>query len=128
MMKRAWLTAAVLAAAAAAHAPAAFAADPVLNDTQKLGRRLFEQSCGVCHTKPTYIAPLYGPALHKESLSGQEEALLIVISEGTPRMPGFKHTYKPDEIKSIIAYLKTMPVPPPEAASEPAPRPTRNVD
>ena len=127
MMKRAWLTATVVVAAAFAPL-AANAADPALNDTQKQGRRLFEQSCGVCHTKPTYLAPLYGPALHKESLSGQEEALQIVISEGTPRMPGFKFTFKPDEIKSIIAYLKTMPVPPPEAATEPAPRASRNVD
>lgn len=106
----------------------ATAAGPALDDTQKQGRRLYEQSCGVCHTKPTALAPLYGPALHMQSLSGDAEALLIVISDGTPRMPGFKHTYDPAQIKSIIAYLKTMPVPPPETNAPPTPRPTRDVD
>jgi mono/diheme cytochrome c family protein len=32
-----------------------------------------------------------------------------VITNGTPRMPGFKYTYNPDQIAAIAAYLKTMP-------------------
>ena len=32
-----------------------FAAEDHLNTQQQLGRRLFEQSCGVCHTRPTLI-------------------------------------------------------------------------
>ena len=32
-----------------------------------------------------------------------------VISNGTPRMPGFKHHFEPAQIDAIVAYLKTVP-------------------
>ncbi len=32
-----------------------------------------------------------------------------VISDGTPRMPGFKHHFQPTQIDAIVAYLKTIP-------------------
>src|SRR5580704_10749278 len=80
-----------------------------LNDTQKLGQRLFEQSCGVCHTKPTLVSGLYGPALSKEAAGGHEDVVRDVIGNGTPRMPGFKYTYDADQIAAIATYLKIMP-------------------
>src|SRR5690349_10173954 len=86
------------------------AAEEHLNDQQQLGRRLFEQSCGVCHTRPTLVSRLYGPELSKESAGGSEDVLRDVITNGTPRMPGFKYTYNPDQIAAIAAYLKTLPV------------------
>jgi mono/diheme cytochrome c family protein len=91
-------------------APAALAADEHLNDQQKLGWRLFETSCGICHTRPTLIAGLYGPELNKETAGGNEEVTRGIITNGTPRMPGFKYTYNPDQIAAIAAYLKTLPV------------------
>src|SRR6266545_2061223 len=63
-----------------------FAADHHLNEQQKLGWRLFEQSCGVCHTRPTLISGMYGPELSKVNLGGQEELLRTFISNGTARM------------------------------------------
>jgi mono/diheme cytochrome c family protein len=87
----------------------AFAAEEHLTDQQQLGRRLFEQSCGVCHTRPTLTSGLYGPELSRETAGGNEEVVRGVISDGTPRMPGFKLTYTPDQIAAIAAYLKTMP-------------------
>src|SRR5689334_1184406 len=51
----------------------AAAAEVELSEQQKLGWRLFETSCGVCHTRPTLIAGLYGPELNKESAGGREE-------------------------------------------------------
>jgi mono/diheme cytochrome c family protein len=89
---------------------AAFAADDHLNDQQRLGWRLFETSCGVCHTRPTLIAGLYGPELNKETAGGSDEVIRGIITNGTPRMPGFKYTYNPDQIAAIAAYLKTLPV------------------
>ena len=86
-----------------------------LNEDQQLGRRLFAQSCGVCHTKPTLTSRLYGPVLSKESLGGQEDVMVEVISNGTPRMPGFRHHFDGGQIKAIASYVKTLPVPPPEA-------------
>ena len=44
-----------------------------------------------------------------ESAGGREDGLRDFISNGTPRMPGFKYTYNPDQIAAIVAYLKTMP-------------------
>jgi mono/diheme cytochrome c family protein len=32
-----------------------------------------------------------------------------VISNGTPRMPGFKYHFDPAQIEAIVAYLKTLP-------------------
>jgi mono/diheme cytochrome c family protein len=85
------------------------AADTVLTDQQRLGLRLYEQSCGVCHTRPTLVAGMYGPELSKDSAGGDETVLREVIANGTPRMPGFKYTYNPEQIAAIAAYLKTLP-------------------
>jgi mono/diheme cytochrome c family protein len=85
------------------------AAEDHLNEQQRLGRRLFEQSCGVCHTRPTLISGMYGPELSRLNLGGQEELLRMFISNGTERMPGFKYTYNPEQIAAIVAYIKTLP-------------------
>jgi mono/diheme cytochrome c family protein len=97
--------------------PQVASAQAGLDDTQRLGQRLFEQSCGVCHTRPTLVSGLYGPALSKEAAGGRDDVVRDVISNGTPRMPGFKYTYDANQIAAIAAYLATMPVP----AAAPAP-------
>jgi mono/diheme cytochrome c family protein len=84
-----------------------------LNDKELIGMRLFNQSCRVCHTKPQLSSPLYGPALSRQSLGGQDDVMREVISNGTPRMPGFKHYFQPQQIDAIVAYLKTIPAPSP---------------
>jgi mono/diheme cytochrome c family protein len=104
------MRAALIAVFLLAVSPAAFAADEHLNDQQRLGWRLFETSCGVCHTRPTLIAGLYGPELNKETAGGSDEVIRGIITNGTPRMPGFKYSYNPDQIAAIAAYLKTLPV------------------
>ena len=80
-----------------------------LNDTQKLGRQVFAQSCGVCHLPPAINARTYGPLLSKDTAGGNDEVIRGVISDGTPRMPAFKHYLKGPEIDAIIAYLKAVP-------------------
>lgn len=81
------------------------------SDQRALGMRLFNQSCRVCHTKPQLTSPQYGPALSMNTLGGNADALHQFISNGTPRMPGFKYTFKPAEIDAIVAYIKTIPAP-----------------
>jgi mono/diheme cytochrome c family protein len=105
MKRSAWIAVMLLAGVP----QGVFAAEEHLNEQQKLGRRLFEQSCGVCHTRPTLVAGMYGPELSKESAGGREDVMREFISKGTPRMPGFKYTYNPDQIAAIAAYLKTLP-------------------
>jgi mono/diheme cytochrome c family protein len=73
-----------------------------LNDIQRHGRQ---------------VARTYGPPLSKDTAGGNDEVIRGVISEGTPRMPAFKHYLERPEIDAIIAYLKTVPTPPPAPAS-----------
>ena len=107
---------AMLAATAAQPA----SGDQPLDDRQLLGMRLFNQSCRVCHTKPQMMSPLYGPELSQSSLGGQDTVMREVISNGTPRMPGFKYHFEPAQIDAIVAYLKTIPTPAAPAPVAPA--------
>jgi mono/diheme cytochrome c family protein len=85
------------------------ATDDGLTATQKLGRQVFAQSCGICHLPPQINARTFGPLLSKDTAGGSDEVIRGLISEGTPRMPGFKHYLARAEIDAIIAYLKTVP-------------------
>jgi mono/diheme cytochrome c family protein len=94
--------------------PLALAASQALAQNrgeQELGMRLFNQSCRVCHAKPTLLSPQYGPVLSMNTLGGKADIMHAVISNGTPRMPGFKYDFKPAEIDAIVAYIKTIPAP-----------------
>jgi mono/diheme cytochrome c family protein len=96
----------VLALAAAP----AFAAEK-LDATQELGQHLFNQSCRVCHAKPQLNSVQYAPVLSNASASGNARGMHDVIANGTPRMPGFKYHFKPEQIDAIVAYLMTVPPP-----------------
>ena len=98
---------------------AANAQSGALNDAQHQGRALFNQSCRVCHTPPSLNAPLYGPALSQDTQRGRDDVLAEIIAEGSPRMPGFKYQFSPDQITAIVAYLRTVP-PQQSASSQPA--------
>ena len=113
MKRSTWLVLAMLAAWPHAVLAQHGATNAPLNDKQLLGMRLFNQSCRVCHTKPQLTSPLYGPALSRQSLGGEEGVMREVISNGTPRMPGFRHHFEPPQIDAIVAYLKTIPAPAP---------------
>ncbi len=91
-----------------------------LDATQRMGRQIFAQSCGVCHLPPALNARTYGPALTKDTgpaltkdtASGNVEVIRGLINDGTPRMPAFKHYLQRAEVDAIIAYLKTVPAAP----------------
>jgi mono/diheme cytochrome c family protein len=102
---------------------AANAQSGALNDAQHQGRALFNQSCRVCHTPPSLNAPLYGPALSQDTQRGRDDVLAEIIAEGSPRMPGFKYQFSPDQITAIVAYLRTVP-PQQSASSQSAPQPS----
>jgi mono/diheme cytochrome c family protein len=80
-----------------------------LTDTQKDGRRIFQQRCAVCHTLPTVVSKRYGPALYKEIVEDNEDNIRDVILDGREGlMPGFKYGLTRAEVDSIIEYLKTV--------------------
>src|SRR5437867_4039152 len=86
----------------------ALAQDSSLNAQQLEGMRHFNQSCRVCHIKPQMTSPQYAPVLSRATLNGQQEALRVFIANGTPKMPGFKYHFKPQEIDALVAYLATV--------------------
>jgi mono/diheme cytochrome c family protein len=89
------------------------ATSPVtLNETQILGRRVFQQRCAICHTESTPGARRYGPVLSKELVDGNEDTIRDFISNGSKgKMPGFKYGLEAPEINAIVEYLKTVPRP-----------------
>jgi len=83
-----------------------------LNDVQKLGRRVFQQRCGICHEPARPGFQTYGPVLYKDLVNGNEDAIKEIIRSGSGKMPGFKFGLQPSEIDAIVEYLKTVPKPP----------------
>jgi len=118
MKRTAWLG--LIALAASSQCAFAQQAADNLTDQQQLGRRVFAQSCGVCHLPPNLGARTYGPPLNKDAGGGDADVVRAFIEDGTPRMPAWKYYLKSQEIDAIISYLKTVPV---QAAAAPARRP-----
>ena len=118
MRRSAWIIPSVLVACVGT--ALAQPAGTSLDDKQLLGMRLFNQSCRVCHTKPQMTSPMYGPELSQSSAGGRDDVMRDVISNGTPRMPGFKYHFEPAQIEAIVAYLKTIPTPATPAPAAPA--------
>ena len=103
------IAAGILPMAAHAQQPGA---DKPLTDSQKLGQRVFQQRCGICHAPARPGFQMYGPYLHKDLINGNEDAIKEMIRTGTTKMPGFKAGLQPSEIDAIVEYLKTVPKPP----------------
>lgn len=101
----------------AAHAQQANTEKP-LSDTQKLGQRVFQQRCAICHAPARPGFQMYGPALYKDLVNGSEDAIKEIIRSGSSKMPGFKLGLQPSEIDAIVEYLKTVPKP--QKSTEPA--------
>jgi mono/diheme cytochrome c family protein len=89
-----------------------------LTSVQKLGQRVFQQRCAICHAPARPGFQMYGPALYKDLVSGSEDAIKEMIRSGSSKMPGFKLGLQPSEIDAIVEYLKTVPKPP--KSTEPA--------
>jgi mono/diheme cytochrome c family protein len=89
-----------------------------LTDTQRLGQRVFQQRCAICHAPARPGFQMYGTALYKDLVNGSEDAIKEIIRSGSSKMPGFKLGLQPSEIDAIVEYLKTVPKPP--KSTEPA--------
>jgi mono/diheme cytochrome c family protein len=82
-----------------------------LTKGQKLGQRVFQQRCGICHEQARPGFQTYGPILNKDLVNGSEDAIKEMIRSGSGKMPGFKLGLQPSEIDAIVEYLKTVPKP-----------------
>jgi mono/diheme cytochrome c family protein len=94
---------------------ATFTPIPNLNAQEKSGEYLFLQRCSLCHVMkygrsgprlPTVWLNLDG--LFKNAGPDQENTVRAFILKGTPRMPGWQYTLRPNQIDDLIAYLKTL--------------------
>ena len=80
-----------------------------LSDKEKMGRKIFIQRCSVCHLGLAPKYETYAPILDQQMVASLGDTKVREkIMDGSPRMPGWKYTFKPAEVDDIIAYLKTV--------------------
>src|SRR5688572_8922080 len=104
--------AAVLIAAPGLDAQSRYAtAGKAQTDAELRGETYFNKACYLCHnptgqTKEVGVAVTDLVGLFKRP-GMTEEYVRQRIQEGLPRrMPAYKHTYTPEELSHLIAYLK----------------------
>jgi mono/diheme cytochrome c family protein len=80
------------------------------------GKEVFDQKCGICHFADS-DAKKIGPGLKGISKRGTftvnnnkftEETLKAWIENGDSLMPPFKEVLDAEQIKDVIAYVKTL--------------------
>jgi|HubBroStandDraft_6_1064221.scaffolds.fasta_scaffold07816_5 mono/diheme cytochrome c family protein len=95
------------------------ASGTALSNSQKEGRRVFQQKCAVCHISTSSTARQYGPMLYRGLVEGNEDSIGETIMNGRgDKMPGFRYTLQPTQINDTIEYLKTLDKPSRTVASE----------
>src|SRR5258708_19713924 len=83
-----------------------------LNDTQRHGRQLLAQSCGICHLPPEMGAKTYGPALNKAAGGADANFIRESIIKATPPIPAFKADLKTPYTHPLLPNLPPTPFPP----------------
>jgi mono/diheme cytochrome c family protein len=84
-------------------------------DGAAAGKAIFDKQCALCHNADSTekkIGPgLKGLYTHGTLADGSkvtDELVTERIENGKVPMPPFKGTLSPDEIKSVVQYLKTL--------------------
>ena len=86
-----------------------------LTAEQARGRRVFDNNCARCH-QPYSGSALHGPSLKgvykKEFLpSGRpanDQRITETVRYGRDKMPAFGDSLTPEQIQTLLAYLKTL--------------------
>jgi len=118
----------ILGIASLAVAGALLAQDPPAKTTPKKnasrgaagsvarGKEVFEKKCAMCHFADS-DAKKIGPGLKGISKRGTftvngnkvtTDSLTTWIENGDSQMPGMKDTLEPQQIKDVVAYVKTL--------------------
>src|SRR5712691_8619353 len=87
-----------------------------LTPSQAHGRMILTQNCNICHLPQNPGSPTYGPRLSKTTTNGDDNLMREVILNGLVRMPAWKYTLNNTDVSDIIAYVRTLPEPPPPTA------------
>ena len=79
------------------------------------GKELFQQHCASCHfteTTAQKIGPglkgLYARLTFSDGKKTTDASLTKWIEAGSKNMPGFKNTIKPEQIRELVSYIKTL--------------------
>lgn len=87
-----------------------------LNGSATSGKALFETKCAVCHNANSDVKKV-GPGLKgifkrgtfsTNNIKVSDQTLKTWIENGDTLMPPFKNVFKGDQIKDVIAYVKTL--------------------
>jgi mono/diheme cytochrome c family protein len=96
-MRRILLCCLVLALAACSDAPA----------DDATGVEIFDQLCASCHGRDLSggIGPALGPG--SDSIELSDDVLAMTIRQGRgSRMPAFSRTLSPEQVATVVAYLR----------------------
>ncbi len=96
-------------------APAKSANSAATAGSAAKGKKVFDLQCAVCHY-PGADAKKIGPGLKGLMKRGKyadgrpidDASLKDWIEKGGKNMPSFKEVLKPEEIRDVVAYLKTL--------------------
>lgn len=81
-----------------------------------LGQKNYEAKCKSCHGKAGEGNPALAKALKVDSvllplakkLEKSDEELAILIRDGKEKMPAFKTKFSDDQIKELVAYIRSF--------------------
>ena len=82
--------------------------------SQAPGADIYKQNCAVCHGEDGMSKTPVGQALKAASLTSpavvhmSDADLLAVIKSGKNSMPSFSSKLTDDQIKTVIAYIRTL--------------------
>lgn len=82
-------------------------AKEALEAEQQDAKKLFANSCSWCHGNFGMKAGKGGPKL--AGITQDEEAIYNTLIKGQGAMPSFKNTLKPEQIRLLARYIKSLP-------------------
>lgn len=91
-----------------------------LAEEESGSRKIFEARCASCHKKDgkgnPNIAAMFKVNVSSLDLTSEglqketDEAILKIIAQGKGRMPSFSKQLKEEEMKSLVAYIRSLAV------------------
>jgi mono/diheme cytochrome c family protein len=94
------------------------------------GAALYKKNCASCHAKDAKGNPVMSKMfkldataldLKSKAAAGKtDEALAKIVSEGSGKMPGYKKSLSPAEIKALVAFFHAAPAKAGAKAAAPA--------